>query len=330
MEWLRHFSDLYDANFLVVRDSGQLAALAPFVTSRRRSMGLPVKTLWMAGWAGGTLEMYETGIIRSRDDAEMINAIVDGMDGMDWNQVRLNGLGDCPFHANLLESISELWTAEISEMTPCPYLDLEGKEDVIETFSTRNRRTTRKLMRELTEQGRLQFRRIGDPQGAEEAMRVYADHHIKRWESKGGSIFQDDRQRSYLLDSARMAAERGEGCVHEARIDDRVAAQALCLFDRDLVRVVRLGTNDDFLEYSPGFLLFAHMLKQFKEQNYLKVDLGAGAEEFKYRLGCVDRFVLAMSAQRGVIRAATNLSHVPVVCTVLERTGLKDRMLKGL
>jgi CelD/BcsL family acetyltransferase involved in cellulose biosynthesis len=330
MEWLKHFADLYDVNILAVHDTGRLVALAPFVISRRRSLGLPVNTMTMAGWAGSTLEMYETGIMHARNEASVVSAVIEGVEGMGWNQLRLNGLPDCPFHAALLQGLADSWRTVKAERIPCPYLNLEGREDVTETFSTRNRRTTRKLMRELSEQGRLDFERITDPQGAEDAMQVYADHHIKRWGSKGGSIFSDGRQRSFLISSAHMAAERGEGCVYEAHIDGQVASQALCLFDRDLVRVVRLGTNDDFLEQSPGFLLFAHMLRQFKEQHRPRVDLGAGAEDFKYRLGCTDRFVLGVRAQRGLVRAASELGHTPLVGAVLKKTGLKERMLQGL
>ena len=330
MEWLKDFSDIAEPNFLAIEDSGHLVAAAPFVLCRKRSMALPVKTLFMAGWASNTLEMYETGIIHSGDDRRAVEAIVEGMGDLDWNQLRLNGLPDCPFHALFHASLSEKWDTEEAERTPCPYLDLKDQEDITSSFSPRNRRTARKLMRELTEQGRLQFRRVTAPMEVEAAMRVYAKHHIERWASRGGSIFQDERQHSFLLHSAGMAAERGEGCVYEALIDGQVASQALCLFDQGTVRVVRLGTSEEMLEHSPGFLIFTYMLTEFKQQGLFRVDLGAGAEEFKYRLGCTDRFVLGISAQRGMVKAASHMSHVPGVSGMLDRTGLKDKVLKGL
>lgn len=329
LEWLRHFSDVFEPRVLTLEREGELEAVAPFVLSKKRYMGMGVRTLSMTGWAGGTLEYYETGVLH-RPGKEEPDLLLRGLGEMNWNSLQLYGFPDCPFHNSLLERAKGLWPDAQVERVPCPYLDLAGREDVASLFGTRNRRTVRKLLRELSETKRLESRALCSPGQVERAMLEYVEMHRTRWASRGGSIFQDQRQRDFLLGMAKMAAERSEACIYEVRIDGELGAQALSLFEPNKVRIYRISMNDDLMDFSPGYLLFHEMLTRIMKKGITIVDLGAGAEEFKYRLGAQDAFVLGLRAKRGTLKFASRLGSAPGVDRILRRTGLKDKVLKGV
>ena len=329
MEWLEAFHSVAEPRFLCIEKEGSLAMVAPFVQNSRRHMGVSVRSLYMAGWANRTLEYYDIGILH-RAGENGIPDLLEGMAKMDWNLLNLNGLSDCPYHNDLMQKAASIWPSAQMVRIPCPYLDLSGHEDVTDLFGTRNRRTVRKVVRELSGSDRLDSTTLEGKEEMERAMMSYVEMHRRRWSDKGGSIFQDSRQRDFLVGMARLLAERSQGRIYETRIDGVLAAQALCIFDRGMARIYRISMNDELMSYSPGYLLFQQMLTDLKREGIKKVDLGAGPEEFKYRLGARDAYVLGLKMDRGGLRMASRLGRTPGVGTVLKGTGLRERFLKGV
>lgn len=329
MEWLEAFHEMAEPRFLCMEREGALVAVAPFVLSSKRHMGLKVKTLYMAGWANQTLEYHDIGILH-RSGEEDLAPLLEGLGKLDWNLLSLNGLTDCPFHHALIDRAKGKWPDAQIERTPCPYLDIADQDDVTRLFGTRNRRTVRKLLRELSEAERLDSTILRSQEDMERAMLMYVELHRQRWSYRGGSIFQDARQRDFLVGMVKSVAERSEGRIYEMRIDGVLAAQALCLFDPGMARIYRISMNDELMDYSPGYLLFQHMLTDLKGEGIGKVDLGAGAEDFKYRLGAKDAYLLGLRLDRGSLKMASRLGRMPGLERVLRDTGLRDRFLGGV
>jgi len=56
--------------------------------------------------------------------------------------------------------------------------------------------------------------------------------------------------------------------------------------------VYNSGLNFDFRELSAGWVLLGHLLKWANEQGRSSFDFMRGSEDYKYRFGGVDRFVV--------------------------------------
>jgi CelD/BcsL family acetyltransferase involved in cellulose biosynthesis len=159
-------------------------------------------------------------------------------------------------------------------------------------------------------------------------MRIYVQQHRARWKAKGGSIFDDPHMAEFIVEAAAKGAEQGYATVYEALIDGNVAAQLLCLSENDHVKAYRIGINELYLDYTPGSLVAYYAMQEMQRRGYRILDYGKGAEDFKYRMGAKDRFLLGIHARRGSVRIMSRIAAVPGVRGIVEKTGAKDAALK--
>jgi len=324
-EWYKHFSRYAEPRVVLLEHKDDVIAIAPLAYQGKMMKGLRIRTLWTAGWVGDTHELQSIGLMCCDDSQEAQNALIKGILRAGWNNLQFNGLPDSPLTAALHKMLVANYHTEDMVRIPRPVVNLEGVGDIISIFSDRSKRSTRKSMRSLTEEKRLEFRKLTEPGQVSVAMLEYVEMHKKRWASRGGSIFSDGDQSSFLLDSARMTAERGESGVYQTLIDGRIAAQAFTLFDGDKACVYRLGTNDDFLEHVPGYLLFHYLLSDLKAKEFKVVDLGTGAEDFKYRIGATDNHLVNLHSMRGSLALARSISHIKGFDRIAQTAGLKEK-----
>jgi CelD/BcsL family acetyltransferase involved in cellulose biosynthesis len=322
-KWYRHFPRLAEPRVVVLEHGGQVIGIAPLAYHSLLMKGLRIRTLWTAGWAGATHELQSVGPMCSEGGQEAYGNLLSGILKTNWNNLQFNGLPDSPQTASLHGMLSSKYHTEDVVRIPRPEVHLEGVEEILSMFSERSRRSTRKSLRTLNEDNRLESRKLTAPMDVSSAMTEYIEMHKARWSSKGGSIFNDRDQASFLLDSARTTAERGECAVYQTLIDGRVAAQALTLFDGDRACVYRLGTNDEFLEHVPGYLLFHFLLTDLKSRRFTTVDLGTGAEDFKYRIGAKDNHLVNLHSMRGSLALARRVSNVKGLDRIAMSAGFK-------
>ncbi len=90
-----------------------------------------------------------------------------------------------------------------------------------------------------------------------------------------------------------------EGCLQLSflEIDGQKAAAYLSFDYLDRIWVYNSGLDRQFMEYSPGWVLLAYLLRWSNENHRSEFDFMRGDEDYKYRFGAIDRFVV-----RAVIR----------------------------
>jgi CelD/BcsL family acetyltransferase involved in cellulose biosynthesis len=62
--------------------------------------------------------------------------------------------------------------------------------------------------------------------------------------------------------------------------------------------VYNSGINRSFFEYSPGWVLLGNLLRWCNENRREAFDFMRGDEEYKYRFGAVDRFVMRVNIDK--------------------------------
>ena len=84
------------------------------------------------------------------------------------------------------------------------------------------------------------------------------------------------------------------GCLQLAfLIIGEVKAAAYLNFDfLDRVWVYNSGLDRRFMEYSPGWVLLGYLLKKANEDGRKEFDFMRGDEDYKYKFGGIDRFVM--------------------------------------
>jgi len=76
-------------------------------------------------------------------------------------------------------------------------------------------------------------------------------------------------------------------------------AAGYIMFDYiDRVWVYNSGFDHSYMEYSPGWVLLGHLLQWANDHQRIEFDFMRGNEDYKYRFGAVDRFVMRVTLAR--------------------------------
>lgn len=81
-------------------------------------------------------------------------------------------------------------------------------------------------------------------------------------------------------------------------VQGKKAAAYLCLDYRERIWVYNSGFDPQFREYSPGWVLLAYLIRHAIQNGKRAFDFMRGDEEYKYRFGAADAFVLKVCLNR--------------------------------
>lgn len=326
IEWLRHFDKECLPRIIMVEENGVLVGLAPLALTEQHSMGVKVRRLSLVGDGVGVAELYDLGVMVSEDREDILDKMVQEMGRLDWNVLEFNRMRDCPSARSLFQRVSRRWETEDLATVPCPGTELPSSGSLMDVISSRTKRIMVRSMTMLEEESRIRYRCVDTPNEANEATAMYALKHLAKVEGKDTGTYSSERQSSFLTDVMLSTVLEGRGMVYEAWIDGSLAAQMLCLEDGDVMRAFRVGTSDRYQEYSPSNLVALYAMNEARQAGFTFFDFGAGAEEFKYRLGARDRQLLRIEAKRGTFRAMSKISSLPGVRHLMDRSGARQQV----
>jgi CelD/BcsL family acetyltransferase involved in cellulose biosynthesis len=328
--WLECFKHVVTACVSVMKNNGRIEIILPFVMSKMKILGMKFDKLSFIGNHRSATELYDLDILRCVSDEKAAIETVEMIRGLKWHLLELGNVKDTPFSRNLYHLLSSKWRTDNILATPCPFTRLYLVDDPIDLIGKRTQRTIRKMISSLGNEGRMRFQIAESPEQMKESIDIYIELHKKRWEKKGGSIFSDEHIADFLLKISTKMAATGKGRCYNLIIDDEIAAQLLCVDDRSCVRAYRVGVNDNFLNYSPGNVVTYLAMKDLKMRGKRYIDFAKGAEEFKYRMGGEDRYVLSAHGMRGGLATLSTLANLPLIRTLAHKTKMKESVLKEI
>jgi CelD/BcsL family acetyltransferase involved in cellulose biosynthesis len=180
-------------------------------------------------------------------------------------------------------------------------------------FGSKQRSTQRRKWRRLLELG-ASPRIVSDPEEIEPSVQRLLELRRRRAIAMGQRhSHMDARFERFLVDAVRGLGRDG------TRLWTLEAEGRTLVMRLDLVQGTRghsylLGLSDDHTELSPGSSLERHAILESIAEGRTEFDLGPGRDEYKYRLGAVDReltriVVLSPSVRGRIVgtTAATDL-----------------------
>lgn len=328
--WFKSFSKSASPHVILVEEGKKIQGILPLVQTVTAVMGVRLKRLSFFGDCPGTAESYDNEVLCAGNHDEVLDQIIAALKGSDWNLLQLCDLRDTPFSSALCKRVDEEWQTDGMPRIPCPYVELPSSGDVLGIIGSRTRRQIRSVSKALQTEDRIAFQIEDSPEGVEQAMRTYVVLHRERWMKKGGSILTDETLSTFLIDVSRILAEKGIGRVYEVRIDGKVASQLLCIDDWDCIRAYRIGMSESAKEYSPGNMVVCFAMGDAQKRGFRRFDFGKGAEEFKYRMGAKDAFLIGVEAKKGSLQVLSKMASLPGVKRVVDKTRVKDAALKKM
>lgn len=292
-EW--QAGDLYVV--LARQEDGDLSAAAPLFSTTNLD-GIPALMLL------GSIEIsdYLDVLCCTEEIPEFMNLLLDHLgsrEAPDWQVLDLyNILEGSPTLAALENAATQRgWQFHQERLQHCPYIPLPGDwETYLAGIDKKQRHEIR--------------RKIRRAESNEQSVRWYfveeetiLDEHIQEFFRL---MEQDQDKKDFLTDAMRIQMREivqtafKSGWLQLAFLvagDDKIAAY-LNFDDGDHIWVYNSGLDYSYGSLSPGWVLLGYLLQWAIENKRSAFDFMRGDEDYKYRFGAIDRFVVRASVER--------------------------------
>ncbi len=276
-------------------ENGRLAGIAPFFRAEHAGR----KALMLLG----SIEVsdYLDFIVRPADLDEFLAELLPflAQEAPDWQSLDLyNLLDSSPSLTALPRAAAGLgWGYASQQLEHSPYISLPGDwETYLASIDKKQRHEIRRKMRRTEEAGvPIDWSVTTDPAALNADMETFL-----------GLMAQDPEKATFLTPAMRQHMRNTMRCAFEAgclqlaflNIDGKRAAGYLNFHYIDRLWIYNSGLDRSFSEFSPGWVLLGNLLQWANENGIREFDFMRGDEEYKYRFGAIDRFVMRATLVR--------------------------------
>ena len=299
VEWWRTLGggEWKDAELLLVSASeeDQLLGIAPlFITEYDDA-----RTLLLIG----SIEIsdYLDLIVRETDLPPFLCELLDFLASLPadtWSALDWYNLPDASPTLPALKAESEKrgWTYREEIYRPTPRIPLNGSfEDYLASIDKKQRHEIRRKMRRAAESGRVRFYVVDGNADIEPELESFFHLMVQ---DPNKALFLRDAMRDQMSRSLRAAHEYGYLWLGFLEVDGVKVAGSLNFDYRNKLWGYNSGVSRDFMELSPGWVLLGHTIQWCCENGRYEFDFMRGDEEYKYRFGGVNRYVMRARAAR--------------------------------
>jgi len=280
------------------------------VTASENGRLLGIAPLFRAEHAGrsallllGSIEVsdYLDLIVRPADLAAFLGGLLPFLAEAlpDWQALDLYNLLDSSPSLPALQAAASArgWGFRQEQLQHSPYIPLPGDwETYLAGIDKKQRHEIRRKMRRAEESSvPVGWSITRDPADLEADMESFLALMSQDPEK---DAFLTPPMRAHMRATMRCAFEAG--CLQLAflNIDGKRAAGYLNFHYLDRLWIYNSGLDRSFSEYSPGWVLLGELLRWANQNGVREFDFMRGDEEYKYRFGAVDRFVMRAVVDR--------------------------------
>ncbi len=284
-----------DLVLVSAREDEKLIGIAPLFISEYE--GQPALLLV------GSIEIsdYLDLIVRMDDHAQFLSGLLDFLASSlpdNWRSLDWYNLPDSsPTLAALkAESTQRGWTHLEEIYRPTPRIALNGDfEEYLSRVEKKQRHEIRRKMRRAKESGRGVRWVISDLTDIEAEI----DSFLALMEQDQGKAgFLREPMRVQMRAVIRTAYENGWLWLAFLEADGQRIAAALNFDYKDKLWGYNAGVNRAYMDLSPGWVLLGHILQWACENKRTEFDFMRGDEEYKYRFGAVNQYVMRVKLTR--------------------------------
>jgi CelD/BcsL family acetyltransferase involved in cellulose biosynthesis len=273
---------------VTARRDGQLVGIAPLFKADGRLLLV------------GSIEIsdYLDIIVSPADLDEFLEellAFVSGPQLGDWQTLDLYNFIDSSPTLPALEKAAahQGWGFQTEKLEHSPYIPLPGDwETYLAGIDKKQRHEIRRKMRRTEESGaEVRWYFVSDPARIDAEIQAFVEL-MQQDEDKAAFFARSPSMLPTMFETARCAFERGCLSLAFLEINGRKAAGYLCFDYLNRIWVYNSGLDRSMMEYSPGWVLLGYLLQWANENKRGEFDFMRGNEDYKYRFGAVDRFVV--------------------------------------
>jgi CelD/BcsL family acetyltransferase involved in cellulose biosynthesis len=282
---------------LVAREGGHLTGIAPLFFDKNREE-LPALLLL------GSIEIsdYLDLIVRPADLKAFLPGLLDFLTTSPelppWRLLDWQNIPEASPTIPVLNTEAEKrgWRTSVERSYHTPAIPLPGDyETYLSGIDKKQRHEIRRKMRRAAETGTVRWYILEDEKDLDSGVDAFLA--LMAGDPEKATFLTDAMRRQMHL-SCRAAFENGWLQLAFLEVDGEKAAGYLNFDMQDRIWVYNSGVDRRFLELSPGWVLLGHLLEWANENKRSEFDFMRGEEEYKYRFGAVDRFVVRTRVER--------------------------------
>ena len=245
----------------------------------------------------GSIEIsdYLDLIVRQIDLPRFLSGLIDFLASSQagaWSAIDWYNLPDSsPTLAALKDESSKRGWAHHEEIyRPTPRIPLNGSfEDYLSRLEKKQRHEIRRKLRRVEESGRGRFYIVDKSADIETEMEAF--FHLMAQDPNKAN-FLHPAMREQMTANIRTAHEQGYLWLAFLEVDGVKTAASLNFDYKNKLWGYNSGVSREHMELSPGWVLLAHVIQWCCENGRYEFDFMRGDEEYKYRFGGVNRYVM--------------------------------------
>jgi predicted N-acyltransferase len=272
------------------RDNDQLIGIAPlFVTEYDGAKALMLV---------GSIEIsdYLDLIVRAEDHGRFLSGLLDFLissENDNWSALDWYNIPDSSPTLAVLRAESEKrgWTHHEEVYRPTPRIPLNDSfEEYLSHIEKKQRHEIRRKMRRAAEsEKQVRFHVIDSTVNIETETNAFFELMTQ---DPNKEKFLHPEMREQMTVTIRNAFERGYLWLAFLEIDGVKAAASLNFDYRNKLWGYNSGVGREHMELSPGWVLLAHVIQWCCENGRYEFDFMRGDEEYKYRFGGLNKYVM--------------------------------------
>lgn len=270
-----------------VTEDGETIGVAPLALHGGMVTFLGSTDLW---------DIHDFVILKGREEP-FFDALMDYLDGEEWEEVRLESLLESSSTLGHLTrlAVTKGFRVEQSREDNLMGVALPGTwDEYLMGLRKKDRHELRRKLRRLSAETAYEVQQLDDPASVKEAMDDFLVLMAQSREEK--SDFLTSERGSFFKDITLELAERGFVKLFFLAVDGVRTAATVC-FDYNSVRsLYNSGHNTEYASLGTGFLLKALCLKGAICEGKEYFDLLRGSEPYKQHLGAtgIDLYRLSL------------------------------------
>ena len=253
----------------------------------------------------GSIEIsdYLDLIVRADDLSRFLSGLLDFLvsrfaSAGNWAALDWYNLPDSSPTLVALKTESERlgWTYHEEIYRPTPYIPLNGSfDEYLSRLDKKQRHEIRRKMRRAAESGRVRFYVVDKNADIETELEGFFHLMIQ---DPNKAMFLRDAMREQMSSTIHAAHEQGYLWLGFLEADGEKVAASLNFDYKNKLWGYNSGVSRSHMELSPGWVLLAHVIQWCCENGRYEFDFMRGDEEYKYRFGGVNRFVMRAKVNR--------------------------------
>jgi len=246
----------------------------------------------------GSIEIsdYLDLIVREKDLPRFLSGLLDFLGSSvaeEWSALDWYNLPDSSPTLTALKSEADRrgWTHHEEIYRPTPRIVLNGSfEEYLGRVEKKQRHEIRRKMRRAAESEKnVHFHVIDRTADIESEMNAFFDLMVQ---DPNKERFLHPEMREQMTVTIRNAFRGGYLWLAFLEVDGAKAAASLNFDYRNKLWGYNSGVGREHMELSPGWVLLSHVIQWCCENNRYEFDFMRGDEDYKYRFGGVNRFVM--------------------------------------